>query len=205
MQERLEEIFSSIIREVNGEECRDILARILDIFVIDPFLRIPNRLYFDLFLSRELSIANRYGLPVGVLFLDVDGLKRINDTYGHIAGDAYLKAVVVNIQSTLRSSDLLIRWGGDEFVALLHTNMEGLVVAKRRIKERLRSAKISLDGDVCSLSVSVGCAEVRGGNIVEAIKEADEEMYKNKRRKERYGDRTEGAYKEERVYNGRRL
>ncbi len=202
MREKIKEIMEELARELDSSNCKDPLSRIIDMFVIDPLLCIPNRLYFDLFLNRELSIASRYGLPMGVIFLDADGLKYINDTYGHLAGDTYLKAIVENVQATLRTSDLIIRWGGDEFVILLHADVEGLFVAKERLKKKFEGTKIDLGGETVPLSVSMGYAGVRDGDIIGAIKEADKRMYEEKRRKYNGANRT---HQKEKAHNCRGL
>ncbi len=202
MRETLEEAIKKVAGWSDLGECGEILQRLIDLFVIDPLLKIPNRLFFDLFLKRELSIAGRYGLPLGVLFIDVDGLKHVNDTYGHEAGDIYLHAVVSNLTSVLRSSDLVVRWGGDEFVVVVHANAEGLCVVKRRVTERLSRVKVRFGKDEVPLSVSIGCAEVAEGDLSGAIKLADKRMYEEKRRKR---NESGGTFEVQRLHNSGRF
>lgn len=171
----------SIISELD-EKCKDKLKQLLSCVVFDPDLEIPNRQYFTLFLKRELEIGKRYNLPLSVLFIDVDNLKKINDTYGHLAGDLYLKAVVRAIQKAIRKSDLLIRWGGDEFLVLAHTSYKGAVKIQERIRHILNKSSVLIGGEKLKLSASIGVAEVLD-SILDAIHVADAMMYEEKRLK----------------------
>jgi len=127
---------------VNGipEECMEKVKELLDYLVIDHTLGIPNRNYYHLFINKELALSRRYGLPLSVLFVDVDNLKQVNDTFGHQAGDEYLKAIADMLRQVLRESDLLIRWGGDEFVVLLHTDEKGAKEVEGKIEEAVALA-----------------------------------------------------------------
>jgi len=162
------------------ERCREKLEELLSYLMMDPLLGIPNRHYFEFFLKRELEIGRRYGLPLSVLFVDADNLKEINDTYGHLVGDPYLKAVVEAVRSVLRSSDLIVRWGGDEFLILAHTDLKGALKLRERIRNAVNGRCVVIEGAELGMSVSVGVAEV-GGSILEAIREADDMMYREKR------------------------
>lgn len=164
------------------EECQRKLGKLLSCIVFDPELEIPNRQYFNLFLKRELELGRRYNLPISVLFIDVDRLKYINDTYGHLAGDMYLKAVVRAIQKAIRKSDLLIRWGGDEFLVLLHTNYEGALKTQERIRQILNRSSVLIGSKRFKLSASIGLAEVTG-SVLDAIHKADVMMYEEKKLK----------------------
>ena len=108
------------------EECGEKLKELLEYMVVDPLLKIPNRYFFYLFMKRESELCKRYGLPISVIFVDADNLKMVNDIYGHKAGDRYLLKIVEVIQKNIRNADLLIRWGGDEFVIILHTDKNGV-------------------------------------------------------------------------------
>lgn len=178
---------------VNGipEECMEKVKELLDYLVIDYTLGIPNRNYYHLFINKELALSRRYGLPLSVLFVDVDGLKRVNDTFGHHAGDEYLKAIADMLRKVLRESDLLIRWGGDEFVVLLHTDKKGAKRARERIYRMMKDAFLCKDGLCIPLSASIGVAEVEG-KVEEAVALADKDMYEEKRKK-KDADRVDGG------------
>jgi len=171
----------NLVQELD-EKCREKLESLLSCLVFDPDLEIPNKQFFNLFLKREIELGKRYNLPLSVLFIDVDGLKEINDTYGHLAGDLYLKAVVRVLRRTIRTSDLVIRWGGDEFLILAHTNYIGALKIKDRIQSMMNKNCILVGSRKLSLSVSVGVAEVKG-SVLDAVHTADVMMYEEKRAK----------------------
>jgi len=162
------------------EQCREVLERLVRFCLLDPELEVPNRTYFELFGKREMEISRRLEAPLSVLFVDLDGLKKVNDTYGHAAGDCYLAEVAQILKSHTRGSDLVVRWGGDEFVIFLHAELEGALKVKERIKRRCENTWVELGKIRFKPSVSIGVAEVRG-DLFEAIARADEDMYREKR------------------------
>src|SRR4029078_8568358 len=99
----------------------------------DPLTDLPNRRYFSSRLRQELFRASRYGVPVTLLLLDLDGLKQINDHYGHSAGDRALCAVADCLKRTCRATDVPVRCGGDEFAVLVPETFaeDALDLAKR--------------------------------------------------------------------------
>lgn len=104
---------------------------------MDPLTGTNNRAALDKTLQREIELAHRHQLPLSIVMLDLDKFKSINDNYGHSAGDYILKTMVTCIDETVRGSDILFRYGGEEFMLILSgTNTEGA----KRIAERLRCA-----------------------------------------------------------------
>lgn len=172
-------------KELRGKVSEEFIALIevlLSRCIYDPYLEIPNRFYFEVLGRRELELSRRLGYTISVLFVDVDNLKKINDVLGHIMGDRYLKAVVRMIRSCIRASDLLVRWGGDEFLCLLHTDERGALIVKERIEDTVNGRKVLIGGKRIECSVSVGWAEVKD-SILSAIHLADLRMYEEKKRK----------------------
>lgn len=140
----------------------------------DPLTGLGNRRAFDRALEREEARCARFGDLAGVVVLDLDGLKGVNDTWGHQAGDELIRTAAAVIRSTLRTSDLAFRTGGDEFALLLPgIDQEGLDTLCERLAERL-----AVDG----VSASVG-ASVRkpAGNLHAVARAADALMYERKR------------------------
>jgi len=135
----------------------------------DPLTGLANLRAWDEALSREIARATRHGRPFSILMLDFDGLKAVNDSQGHQAGDRALRTAVSAWLSILRASDLLARVGGDEFAAALpHCDRDGAVA----LGERLRASTPS--GETCS----VGVAEWRPGETEAALCErADQALY----------------------------
>jgi diguanylate cyclase (GGDEF)-like protein len=125
-------------------------------------------------LRNEVERAKRSSLPLVLAFVDVDGLKGINDLEGHAAGDEALRMVVSAIQAKLRSYDPVVRMGGDEFVCTLSTDLE---VAQTRFSE----ARASLASD-SPISFSVGFSELRSGDSLEDLMaRGDASLYDSKR------------------------
>lgn len=136
----------------------------------DPLTGLPNRAWLDRAGERELAQAGRYGRPLAVAVIDLDGLKTVNDTKGHTAGDALLARVAREFAGPLRTADLLARIGGDEFALLLpETDEQGAAA----LIERIRAAS--------SAGFSAGSATYRRGEELPALlHRADIAMYRDK-------------------------
>lgn len=123
----------------------------------DPLTRISNRLKFDNMLSQEIRRSSRYHMPLSLIMLDIDDFKKVNDTYGHQAGDRVLKETVRLVKDTIRNTDFFTRWGGEEFVVLAtDTSLSGACLLAERIREVLDRNPFHGIGHVtCSLGVAV--------------------------------------------------
>ncbi|MGD8910480.1 MAG: DUF484 family protein [Chromatiales bacterium] len=135
--------------------------RLLISGLTDPLTELHNRRYLDRRLNEELSRANRYHQPLSCLFIDADHFKRINDNYGHQAGDCVLRELANRIRSQLRASDVATRYGGEEFALLLpQTNLNEALLLAERIRHEVAQSPIQLeDGQAASLTVSIGVSE----------------------------------------------
>ncbi|NTV38869.1 MAG: GGDEF domain-containing protein, partial [Demequinaceae bacterium] len=150
--------------------------------LFDPLTGLPNRQLFVREVEHSLAQWRRSGTPFAVLFLDLDGFKLINDSFGHHVGDLVLKAVGEDIQRELRSVDTAARFGGDEFVILLaNTEPEGARLAALRVQAAL-AAPHRFDEQQMPIGASVGVATSRNGYAsAEAIlRDADAAMYRAK-------------------------
>jgi diguanylate cyclase (GGDEF)-like protein len=147
--------------------------------ITDPLTGLGNREAFNRALARELHRARRYEAPVALAMLDLDGFKRINDTFGHAAGDSALVAVAAALVSSVRSSDEAFRWGGDEFVVIM-PQLEP--TAGSRAAERLVAAISGLEVQGLRLGASVGLANYPGDgvNAAELLRRADDLLYEIK-------------------------
>ena len=148
----------------------------------DPLTGLPNRRYFDEFVGL-LAQRRRAGDAVGVLMVDIDKFKALNDTYGHATGDEVLRGVASAIVSAVREDDVPARFGGEEFVVLLRNPGPGIAV---EVGERIRAAVRGLDLrelGVPAVSVSVGVAVANGPDepIDELLRIADQNLYSAKR------------------------
>jgi len=126
-----------------------------------------------------IDFCRRQGLPLSLVFFDVDNLKKINDCYGHVTGDSILTNLVKLIKNQLRSSDVLARWGGDEFVILLpNASLENAATFTERIRNSIEQAAL-VKG--ISTTCSFGIAEMKDGSDFQSlICEADKLMYEGK-------------------------
>jgi diguanylate cyclase (GGDEF)-like protein len=147
----------------------------------DPLTTLRTRRYLDERLAREVARARRSGRPLGLLMIDVDHFKRINDTYGHGAGDLALAQVGEVLRHCLRPGDLVARYGGEEFAALLSdVDPHGIVELAERVRLAVATAPITVvEGMPLLVTVSVGAAcipehALDGGDLVRA---ADRALY----------------------------
>ena len=154
--------------------------------VTDDLTRLYNSRYLNLILRRETKRAARSGKPVSLLFLDLDGFKQVNDSYGHLAGSKALVEAAAVIRGCARETDVVARFGGDEFSLILpDTGQEGAVAVAERIGERLRSFRfLAGDGLSVHLTASIGVATLPdvAGSAEELIQAADTAMYRVKAR-----------------------
>ena len=151
----------------------------------DPLTGLPNRTLFLDRLGLALDRARRTGLVTGVLFLDVDHFKQINDSLGHAAGDRVLGALANRLRSVLRPMDTVARFGGDEFTFLFEDLSDPAEAAS--IADRVRdaaTAPVGLEGFDGNLSVSIGVATATGPGVTpdSLVRDADAAMYRDKRR-----------------------
>ncbi|CAA7626400.1 putative Diguanylate cyclase [Magnetospirillum sp. UT-4] len=148
----------------------------------DPLTGIANRRFFIESLDREFERAQRYGRPLGVLVLDVDLFKSVNDRFGHAAGDEALKIITRVSVDCLRESDLLGRLGGEEFGVLLpETGLAGTSETAERLRAAVAAATFIVDGEARPLSVSIGCAVLDGdADLDRLLARADKALYRAK-------------------------
>jgi diguanylate cyclase (GGDEF)-like protein/PAS domain S-box-containing protein len=151
---------------------------------LDHLTRLPNRRFLGMSVGTALSEYQVHADPFGVLLIDLDGFKAINDSCGHDCGDRALQEVAKTLTGSLRPTDIVGRWGGDEFVAIVgNANRETLkVLAERCVMLVAETSVPNKDGKPLALSISVGAALVRLGETVEElVKRADLLMYESKK------------------------
>jgi diguanylate cyclase (GGDEF)-like protein len=144
-----------------------------------------NRRAFNDRLSQEVNRAKRYGTPLSLVMVDLDAFKEVNDQYGHSVGDQLLRAVGVLLISELRSTDLAVRYGGDEFALILPgTNKTDAWAVAEKLRASMRALVVETgEGVRIGTTVSVGVAAVtEQANDDEALLEhADAALYRAKR------------------------
>lgn len=154
---------------------------------LDGLTGIPNRRALDAWLAEEWARASRESLSVAVLMIDLDDFKRYNDFYGHLAGDACLKAVAQTMAAQLvRTTDFCARYGGEEFVVILHdTDLEGARTVARRLMSAVEALAIphQMSSAAPTITLSVGLATQvpgPGHTAAELIQRADQGLYRAK-------------------------
>jgi len=150
---------------------------------LDQVTQLPNRRYLEMSLQTALSEYQMHQDPFGVLVIDLDRFKAINDGFGHATGDRALREVAKTLSGALRSTDIVGRWGGDEFIAVLpHVDGETLRdLAERCCVLVAQTSFASTDGSPVSMSVSVGGTFPYPDDTAEGlVKRADELMYQSK-------------------------
>lgn len=152
--------------------------------ILDPLTGAYNKKYFYDIAQKELEHFHRYGRKFSIVFIDIDDFKMINSKYGHLTGDIVLKTLAEKLKNSLRKSDSVCRFGGEEFVLLLHgTNSEKALAIAERIRQEIAKEEIkTFDGKTISITISAGIATVTKTtkNINEMFDMADTAMYKAK-------------------------
>jgi diguanylate cyclase (GGDEF)-like protein/hemerythrin-like metal-binding protein len=145
----------------------------------DALTGVLNRHGFNTMISRELARARRHTQPLAVVILDIDHFKQVNDRHGHAAGDQVLEGLARILESHVRESDLVARWGGEEFVVIAPmTGIDGAANLAEKIRALLESTDLGPEGPV---TASFGVAELKPDDTVEALlHRADEALYRAK-------------------------
>jgi diguanylate cyclase len=147
--------------------------------VLDPLTGLHNRRSGEQRLAQEISRSQRHGRPLTILTLDLNGLKHVNDEFGHAAGDELIKRFAEWLNKAIRGSDLAVRLGGDEFLVLLPECKPEEV---RHVLSRLSGLKVECDGRLVEISFSAGWTNFKAGESPEELlKRADDALYVNKR------------------------
>src|SRR5689334_25012515 len=148
----------------------------------DSLIELPNRRGFMRELERLIARVDRYGISAAMLFVDLDGLKMINDSFGHRAGDEALIQVANLLVKGVRHSDVVARIGGDEFGILLESSDEhDAQETAARLIDQISACDFTHDGEALPLSVAIGVGMIDALDTAEAVMErADEAMYRRK-------------------------
>jgi len=157
--------------EVRTEEVYKLAA-------LDPLTGLYNRRSGEQRLAEEILRSQRHGCPLTVLMLDLNGLKSINDKFGHAVGDELIRSFAERLNKSIRGSDLAVRLGGDEFLLLLP---ECKIEEVRHILNRLSGMKMEFEGQLLNITFSAGWTNYKPGELPdELLKRADDALYVNK-------------------------
>ena len=157
----------------------DELEQLADTDTLTP---LPNRRRFLRELERVVSQCNRHGTPAAVLYIDLDGLKAVNDRHGHVAGDAALIHVARLLQELIRTSDVVARIGGDEFGLILdHLDHNSAIETAERLGRCIAANPLDIGGGTVALKASIGVATILpGDSVADVMQRADRNMYRAK-------------------------
>jgi len=154
--------------------------------ITDPLTGLYNRRRFADVLKREFAITRRYKNTLSCLMIDIDHFKRINDRFGHDAGDQVIKETARRLMETVREVDVPARYGGEEFAVLLpHTAKRDAVIAAERVRGAVRKADFCFGDERRRISASIGVAgnsDVISGQAEDLVKAADYALYEAKRK-----------------------
>ena len=159
--------------------------------VRDPLTGLLNRRILETVLSREFKRAKRYRSPLSLAFIDMDDFKSINDRYGHECGDALLRHVAGQLAQITRDSDVVARYGGDEFVILLPgTPAQEAGKLLQRLQQHFRDRPMRYAEEVIAVSISFGVASVTDQKVADPeslLRAADTALYENKKNRKEKG------------------
>ncbi len=164
---------------------RQRLEELQDMAMHDPLTGIANRRFVEISLAARLEELRRYNLSFSVMFIDVDNFKQMNDRYGHAAGDRVLRMISTTLANSLRTFDIIGRWGGEEFVALLvNIQPDDLFKLSDRLRRLVEKSRLTLDeGGKVGVTISIGATVARMLDTTDSLVErADKLMYESKRR-----------------------
>ncbi len=148
----------------------------------DPLTGVNNRSSFRSVLDREVDLSRRHGVPLSLIMIDVDRFKSTNDKHGHIVGDLALKSIASCMLSYIRESDILFRYGGEEFcIALANTNLAGAGKLAERIRRALEILVVRTSGTRLHVTASFGVATLaEDDDATHLVEKADHSLYRAK-------------------------
>ena len=168
--------------ESEGDKLRRRLQEKHEQAVRDSLTGLYNRLAYDERVMQEYARWKRYSQPMVLMVIDVDHFKKVNDTYGHKAGDKALVLIADQLRNHLRESDFLARFGGEEFVVLMpETELSSAMVAADKLRTAVEQCQFHYQNKQVKITFSAGLAQLREGDTTESIfRRADEAMYRAK-------------------------
>lgn len=164
------------------------IERLMQRSTLDPLTGVYNRGYFDDRFADQIAEMIPAEKSIGLVFADVDHFKNVNDTHGHLAGDAVLKKVAEALKTAVRSTDLLARYGGEEFVVMVaNPRPEELSPLGERLRKQIEKQVFTYEGTVIPITISLGAAVAQPVSVIDGFSDrliaaADKAMYEAKRR-----------------------
>ena len=168
------------IRDVT--ETTHMLQQLEKLALTDPLTGVFNRRHFETLVFRQLEMSRRHELYIGLILLDIDHFKRVNDTYSHLAGDYVLREMVNTLSASLRTHDILGRYGGEEFIIFsIEKDESGLMAFANRMRREVEDMTMTFNGNTIKITVSLGVVVIAPGQSYEAAMVAvDKALYQAK-------------------------
>lgn len=168
--------------EKESEELQQKLTENREKLLYDSLTGVHSRLAYDEQIEQEIARWKRYGSSFSYAILDIDHFKKINDKYGHSAGDKALKIIAKMMKQEIRKSDFIFRIGGEEFVLLLtNTDVSKAEILVEKLRKAVNASDFHFNQERVTLSLSAGLTETRDEDDVESIYErADSALYRAK-------------------------
>lgn len=174
--------YAAIFRDISQSKKTE--EELLRLAATDPLTGAYNRREFSLMVEREALRSHRYNHALSLIMFDLDLFKKLNDSYGHTAGDKALQRFTTLCTNTLRNVDIFGRWGGEEFVALLpETDIEGASIIAERLRKIVGESVLTYNEHKISFTVSIGIAQFKDGEttIEGPLSRADSAVYDAKK------------------------
>lgn len=158
------------------------VRRLEESVMLDPLTGIGNRRYMEAKIQAALAEFQQHRIPFGVLFIDIDYFKQVNDTYGHNFGDKVLRLVATTLMKNVRPDDSVARWGGEEFVVLLaDIDMENVIAVAEKLRVLVKGSALPYSEGPVSVTISIGGTMIRfEDDSLSLLHRADDNMYKSK-------------------------
>ncbi|MBX9913519.1 MAG: sensor domain-containing diguanylate cyclase [Pseudomonadaceae bacterium] len=175
-------LVSAIVLTLVSIAMRRYQRRISALATTDALTELPNRRGFDLLANQALQEAKRNNSPLNALLIDIDHFKAINDTYGHLAGDQVLRNFAQQLRASMRQSDIICRWGGEEFIILLKdTDSATAQLLAEKIRQQAEQQRYPFAGVNLHATISLGLTEMRPDDSLDnLIGRADRALYRAK-------------------------
>ena len=176
--------YSQIIQR-HGKELKEhakLIRKFQSDGIHDPLTGLKNRRYMDEYLVSQCELNKRHEVPATLAIVDIDFFKKVNDTYGHEVGDQVIRAVAKELLGRARESDVVCRWGGEEFCLFLN-HVEGKPAERvlNQVRENIKSIKVNAADQILSITASIGATALRADkSFTELFNQADHALYKAK-------------------------
>lgn len=186
IQKNIEEIISNF--PVPEDNKLDVIKKINFMYsqtrylsLTDALTGLYNRRHFNAELEREFMRSKRYGGDLCIAIIDIDFFKKINDTYGHLCGDYVLKEVAYLILGNFRKTDMVFRYGGEEFVVLMtETSLENSLIPLERLRKTIENNNFIFKGEKIKVTISIGAETNHTESTEEFLNNADKALYQAK-------------------------